>query len=60
VPENTLAGDVVTLLEGGKVPVILRPFKDSSDFQMIGEAYVHGVMYGEAFRSGESRDISIR
>lgn len=59
VPEGSVAGDVVALLEGGKVPVVLRQYKGRSDFRILGEAYVHGVMYGEAFRPRESRGISI-
>lgn len=35
-------GDEIWLLEGGRTPFILR------DNYMIGEAYVHGIMYGEA------------
>jgi len=33
------------------VPVLLREFKTKRDhyFELVGEAYVHGMMDGEAF-----------
>jgi hypothetical protein len=60
VPEGAVAGDRVALLEGGKVPVVIRQCESSSDWRIIGEAYIHGVMYGEAFRPDKSHPISIR
>ena len=40
-------GDCVCVLFGGDTPFILRP-KDNSEWQFIAEAYVHGIMDGEA------------
>ncbi|KAI5920639.1 heterokaryon incompatibility protein-domain-containing protein [Camillea tinctor] len=40
------AGDLVCLLFGGEVPFVLRP-KDGH-YQLVGDAYVHGIMEGEA------------
>ena len=43
------AGDEIWLLAGGRVPFILRPVNPSSqEFVLVGECYVHGIMYGEA------------
>lgn len=54
-------GDVVAVLGGGAMPIILRPSRsattqsEGSDddahqtFEVVGEAYVHGIMDGEAF-----------
>lgn len=39
--------DEIWLLRGVRVPFILRRMSDDR-YQIIGEAYVHGLMYGEA------------
>lgn len=41
------AGDCICLLNGCVVPVILR--RRASRFTVVGEAYVHGIMNGEAW-----------
>lgn len=41
-------GDLVCLMFGGEVPFVLRP-KDGY-YQLVGDAYVHGIMDGEAMR----------
>jgi hypothetical protein len=48
-PINTIAGDVIVLLEGGPVPYILRPKGETSvkEYELVGDAYVHGAMDGE-------------
>ncbi|KAK6393476.1 hypothetical protein LTR65_002348 [Meristemomyces frigidus] len=45
-PPGLQLGDLVTVLQGGKWPFILRPAGDS--YKMIGVAYIHSIMYGEA------------
>ena len=47
LPGATQAGDSIALLQGGKVPFVLRPH--GKNWQLIGEAYVHGIMEGEAW-----------
>ncbi|KAH9900403.1 heterokaryon incompatibility protein-domain-containing protein [Xylariomycetidae sp. FL2044] len=47
-PATVKPGDRVAVLMGCKVPVLLRP--DRHWYRMIGEAYVDGIMYGEALR----------
>jgi hypothetical protein len=44
-PENLQPNDEVWLLKHAKVPFILRPYGDQ--YQLVGEAYVHGIMFGE-------------
>lgn len=41
-------GDKVYILAGGAVPLILRPRPTGDRYELIGDAYVHGVMDGEA------------
>lgn len=43
-----LKGDKVCILAGGAVPFILRARSTSDGYELIGDAYVHGVMNGEA------------
>ncbi|KAI0188438.1 heterokaryon incompatibility protein-domain-containing protein [Xylaria flabelliformis] len=43
--DSMATGDLVCLLFGGDSPFILRPSKVG--YQLIGEAYVHGIMHGE-------------
>lgn len=51
-PALLQAGDIVSVLAGGTIPFVLRRDSRSSPskrrFQLVGEAYVHGIMYGEA------------
>ncbi|PVH69973.1 hypothetical protein DL98DRAFT_661395 [Cadophora sp. DSE1049] len=49
VPYEANIGDEICVFHGGAVPFILR--RDSlrgSQFRLIGESYIHGIMYGEA------------
>ena len=46
--EDVASGDEVWLLKGGRAPLVLRAAADGSGYRNVGEAYVHGVMYGEA------------
>ncbi|GKZ91882.1 hypothetical protein AnigIFM59636_004562 [Aspergillus niger] len=51
-PRNTSIKDKVCILFGCSVPVILRPLgKDT--YELVGEAYVHGVMNGEVVKNME-------
>lgn len=45
-PPHAQMGDVIVLLENAKFPYILRQVSDGT-YNFIGEAYVHGIMYGE-------------
>jgi len=45
-------GDKICVLQGFKAPVVLRP---AGGYHMIlGDAYIHGYMYGEAVRAIEN------
>lgn len=57
-PDWCEPGDAIAVLGGGAVPVVLRPVgeetgrgggSDAPVFEVVGEAYVHGVMDGQAF-----------
>jgi Heterokaryon incompatibility protein (HET) len=50
--ESLEAGDEVWILAGAAVPLILRPAEngENGERQVIGEAYIHGIMNGEAVK----------
>lgn len=57
IPGSAKQGDLICILHGSKSPFVLRKIKsqkldegwDKEDlFSLIGEAYIHGVMHGEA------------
>ncbi|KAK6856154.1 HET-domain-containing protein [Apiospora arundinis] len=62
-PLDTIIGDKIALLEGGRIPYILRPIniKGSADalqrYHLVGAAYVHGVMDGSEWKHDELEDI---
>jgi hypothetical protein len=48
-------GDIVVILLGGDVPYTLRPF-DHGHYELLGEAYVYGIMHGEFLRNRGERN----
>jgi len=54
-PYFTKAGDVVAVLTGGDFCFVLRPKGDY--FEVVGEAYVHGVMRGELMKRDENGNL---
>jgi hypothetical protein len=64
VPKGAMEGDSIVVLEGGKVPLVIRadksvPKKEDvrklTRWLIVGEAYVHGAMTGDAFRSQQCK-----
>ncbi|KAK4185938.1 hypothetical protein QBC35DRAFT_502647 [Podospora australis] len=55
----TLPGDQVWILAGVATPLVLRP--DGERFKVVGDAYVHGLMFGEGLEGGEEmmKDIEL-
>lgn len=51
-PRSMRPGDLVCVLCGGKVPFILR--KDGPGYTLVGEAYVHDIMDGQALWEGSN------
>lgn len=47
-PASASIGDVVCVLQGGKVPYVLRA--DGDSFHFLGECYVDEIMRGELFQ----------
>lgn len=53
-PAAATVGDRVAILQDAKVPFVLRPLPGEDKMQLVGEAYVHGLMHGEFVESGEA------
>jgi hypothetical protein len=57
-PRDTQPGDVVVLFPEAETPYLIRPHpgRGSGHFELVGEAYCHGIMDGEA-AGGPLEDI---
>ncbi|GIZ48285.1 hypothetical protein CKM354_001135300 [Cercospora kikuchii] len=52
--EGAQAGDLVYLIAGADVPFLIRPVAGAeATFTIVGEAYVHGLMGGDAIKETE-------
>ncbi|KAH8651210.1 heterokaryon incompatibility protein 6 [Xylariales sp. PMI_506] len=58
VPHLTQPGDVVAVLFGSTVPHVLRDVGKGC-YMLIGDAFVHGMMYGEVFRRRNVKPVDI-
>ena len=45
-PKSTMERDLVCVLQGARIPFIVRP-ADDHGYKLVGEAYVHRIMHGE-------------
>ncbi|CAN9214695.1 unnamed protein product [Alternaria alternata] len=51
-------GDEMWIFPGADIPLILRPSASSGEeFRLVGEAYVHGIMQGEAVADVQEQDL---
>lgn len=57
--ELVQVGDLIALMEGGKVPLILRP-GDERTWELVGDIYVHGVMSGEAWDGRKLEQFTLK
>ncbi|KAK4101241.1 hypothetical protein N658DRAFT_471647 [Parathielavia hyrcaniae] len=51
-PGETARGDVIVFLYGATAPFVLRPTGEVDEYHLVGEAYIYGVMDGEAMDQG--------
>jgi hypothetical protein len=51
-PIGSRRGDEVWILQGCNIPIMLRKL-DEGNREVVGECYVHGIMYGEAMQGLE-------
>ena len=57
VPARAQVGDTIALIKGADLPLIIR--KVDSGWVLLGEAYVHGIMGGEAFEEDQCQKFTI-
>jgi hypothetical protein len=59
VPTHTIQGDIVVIIMGAAIPFIL--YQSGRGYRLLGQAYIHGIMNGEAFESSTQlvEDIKI-
>ncbi|RYP18164.1 hypothetical protein DL765_004090 [Monosporascus sp. GIB2] len=50
VPNIAREGDAIVLAHGCRVPLVLREAGGGA-WELVGDCYVHGIMYGERFES---------
>ncbi|GAP92954.1 putative heterokaryon incompatibility protein [Rosellinia necatrix] len=66
-PSTAQEGDIVVLLDGANVPYLLRPTgkgtienemetQTEEEFELVGECFVQGIMYGEFFEKQEAKE----
>ena len=60
VPTTTEVGDKVVLAKGGRVPLVVRQDGRAGYWKVIGEAYVHGIMDGQAWDESKCTKFKIR
>ncbi|KAI1170176.1 HET-domain-containing protein [Nemania sp. FL0916] len=62
-PGNAKVGDEIWVLDGGRLPLILRPSakelheEPDPEYSLVGDAYVHGIMDGEVVEDAKKRGI---
>jgi hypothetical protein len=56
-PRNMATGDCVCIVQGAKVPYIMRFRPGDSFAEFVGDAYVDGVMYGEILKKGQQSEV---
>ncbi|KAL9110075.1 MAG: hypothetical protein Q9227_005414 [Pyrenula ochraceoflavens] len=59
-PIDAAVGDKIAILKGSRVPLILREtVSGDRNFTLIGDAYLHGIMQGEAFDENACVSITL-
>jgi hypothetical protein len=46
-PKSTQPGDQIVVLDGARSPFVLRALEHSSDYALLGDSFVLGLMHGE-------------
>ncbi|KAJ5420976.1 Heterokaryon incompatibility [Penicillium sp. CMV-2018d] len=60
VPATSEVGDKVILARGGRVPLVVREDRGTGYWRLVGEAYVHGIMDGEAWEEDKCKEFQVR
>lgn len=57
--DDVRQGDAIAIIEGSQVPFVLRPL-DKGRFSLVSEAYVDGIMDGDAAETSKFSYITLR
>jgi len=57
-PRFVRQNDLIALMKGAKPPFILRP--SGRSWKLVGECYINGIMYGEAFNEKDCEVLWIK
>ncbi|KAJ5659082.1 Heterokaryon incompatibility [Penicillium longicatenatum] len=60
VPATAEVGDKVILARGGRVPLVVREDGGTGYWRLVGEAYVQGIMDGEAWEEDKCKGFRVR
>ncbi|KAJ4290840.1 hypothetical protein N0V90_010035 [Kalmusia sp. IMI 367209] len=58
VPQLSQIGDYVCLIYGFEVPYVLRRSSEEK-YKLVGDAYIHGIMDGQALVEGTDEDFTL-
>ncbi|KAK4224082.1 heterokaryon incompatibility protein-domain-containing protein [Podospora fimiseda] len=47
---EVVVGDKIAIIFGCSTPIIIRPTRENFHYEVVGEGYVEGMMYGEAVK----------
>lgn len=59
VPANAEVGDKVVLARGGRVPLVMREQGGTGYWRLVGEAYIQGIMDGQAWDEGQCKEFKL-
>jgi hypothetical protein len=58
VPVHARAHDKIALFRGGAMPLVIRERRSDGLWDMVGDAYLHGVMMGEVYEDSLCREFT--
>lgn len=58
-PHSTRPGDSVWIVLGAEAPMVMRQVPGTDRYTLVGEAYVHGFMHGEALKHDRVKFVDV-
>ncbi|KAJ8117953.1 hypothetical protein ONZ43_g4091 [Nemania bipapillata] len=60
VPGSAVPGDKIFVAHGAKVPFVLKKNTDMAFYRLVGECYMHGLMYHDDHKAGKFKQEEVR
>lgn len=57
---TTDVGDSIMICKGSSAPLMMRRIEEDGSFKFIGDAYIHGIMMGEACQTDKCHRILVK